>query len=225
MPKTNNELREQRILDAAANLFVHYGYDKTTVSDIAREAGISKGAVYLHFKGKEELLERLISREMKQFAMTWVDLIAEDPEGGTIGSMYKNMLVALNSNDFIATIFRQDERVLGSYLRQPMNLFKQPQKAHVSRFTFVQMMQEAGAIRQDIDPKVVAYIMNLLAYGLVAMNNVLPQESIPPTEDVIEGIADIMDRALTPETGSNSEAGKAVLNQIVNDAQQRHNDS
>lgn len=224
MPK-NNERREQRILHAAANLFVHYGYDKTTVSDIAREAGISKGVVYLHFKSKEELLESLISRELKQYAMTWVDLITEDPEGGTIGNMYKKMLVALNSNVFIATIFRQDERVLGSYLRQPTNLFKHPQKARVSRFTFVQMMQDAGAIRQDIDPKVVAYIMNLLAFGLVTMNDILPQESIPPTEDVIEGIADIMDRALTPETGSNSEAGKAVINQIVNDAHKRHSGS
>ena len=123
MPKMNNELREQRILDVAANLFVHYGYDKTTVSDIAREAGISKGAVYLQFKGKQELLESLISHEMKQYAMTWVNLITEDPDGGTIGNMYKNMLVALNSRVFNAAIFRQDERVLGSYSRQPTNLF------------------------------------------------------------------------------------------------------
>ncbi|MEM7028378.1 MAG: helix-turn-helix domain-containing protein, partial [Chloroflexota bacterium] len=43
MTKSDNKEREERILDAASNLFVHYGYDKTTVDDIAREAGVSKG--------------------------------------------------------------------------------------------------------------------------------------------------------------------------------------
>ena len=54
---TTNPERQERILEAAAKLMAHYGYDKTTVSDIAEEAGISKGAVYLHYKGKEELFD------------------------------------------------------------------------------------------------------------------------------------------------------------------------
>ena len=55
--------REQRILDAASRLIAHYGYDKTTVSDVAREAGVSKGAIYLHWKSKTALFEALLFRE------------------------------------------------------------------------------------------------------------------------------------------------------------------
>ena len=50
MAKSDNKEREQRILDAAAELFVHYGYDKTTVSDIARQAGVSKGGDLFTFQ-------------------------------------------------------------------------------------------------------------------------------------------------------------------------------
>jgi AcrR family transcriptional regulator len=60
-----NKEREKRILDAAAALFTHYGFDKTTVSDIAAEAGVSKGAIYLHFESKENLLEALLLRELQ----------------------------------------------------------------------------------------------------------------------------------------------------------------
>jgi TetR/AcrR family acrAB operon transcriptional repressor len=76
-------------------------------------------------------------------------------------------------------------------------------------------MQEAGAMRSDVDPKVVAHIMNMLAYGLVAMDDIIAPEMIPPTDELIEGIAQIMDRALTPADGGNSEAGKAIVRQIA----------
>jgi AcrR family transcriptional regulator len=45
----------QAILDAADHMFVRHGYRRTTIEDIAREAGIGKGTVYLHFAKKEEI--------------------------------------------------------------------------------------------------------------------------------------------------------------------------
>lgn len=44
-----------KVLDAAAELFERYGYKKTTIEDIANEAGIGKGSVYLRFGSKEEI--------------------------------------------------------------------------------------------------------------------------------------------------------------------------
>lgn len=212
MAKSDNEEREQRILDAAADLIVHYGYDKTTVSDIAREAGVSKGTIYLHFESKDDLFEGLLIRETMRYQEKWLDLIEADPEGGTIGGMYKNVLYALSANPFMSAMFRQDRRVLGSYLRKPGNLFRQRDQS--TRYQFVKMMQDAGAMRADIDAKVVAHIMNMLAYGLVAMDEIIAEELIPPTDDIIEGIAEIMDRALTPADETSNEAGKAVVRQI-----------
>ncbi len=219
MTKSDNEDRKQRILAAAADLLVHYGYDKTTVSDIARSAGVSKGAIYLHFDTKDDLFEALLIEELTAYNKRWLDLLESDPKGGTIGGMYKNTLYALKQSDFMTAMFKQDSRVLGSYLRKPDNFFRRQDQS--TRHKFVQMMQVAGAVRQDIDAKVAAHIMNMLAYGLVAINEVMDPEHIPPTADIIEGIADFMDRALTPEDGGDSEAGKVIVRQIAEAARQK----
>lgn len=220
MAKSDNEARRQRILDAAANLFVHYGYDKTTVSDIAREAGVSKGAIYLHFDSKDDLFEGLLLREMTTYSEKWLELIEADPRGGTLAGMYKNMLYALDSSVFMAAIFKQDGRILGNYLRKPDTFFRRNRQP--TRYEFVKLMQEVGGIRKDVDPKVTAHIMNMLAYGMVGMDEIMPREEIPPAEAIIEGIAEIMDRALTPEDGGNSEAGKAAVRQIFEASRQQY---
>jgi len=56
--------RKELIADAARDLFARFTYEKTTVDEIARSAGISKGAVYLEFPHKEEILVFLV-RQMK----------------------------------------------------------------------------------------------------------------------------------------------------------------
>ncbi|MCT7378446.1 TetR/AcrR family transcriptional regulator [Chelativorans salis] len=56
------EIRSAELLDCAQRLFFKHGYDNTTVNDIIREAGISKGAFYHYFASKEALLEALSAR-------------------------------------------------------------------------------------------------------------------------------------------------------------------
>lgn len=55
------DARRRTILDAAARLFRHYGHAKTTMAEIAREAGIGVGTVYLVFPSKEAIVEELSS--------------------------------------------------------------------------------------------------------------------------------------------------------------------
>lgn len=212
--KTASTARENRILDAAADLMAHYGYDKTTVSDIARAAGISKGAVYLHFESKDALFEALLQRELIAYSERWLTRIEADPRGGTLGGLYKNALYAINESAFMSAIFKRDKRILGSYLRQSDGFFRDAQYSD-NRFVFVQMMQEAGAMHAEIDAQIVAHIMNMLAYGLVAMDEVMDESRIPPTEALIEGIAIMMDRAFTPADAAGAEAGKRVVREIV----------
>ncbi len=57
--KTEDHERRAQILDAAERLFRHYGPGKTTIGDIAREAGIGVGSVYLEFSSKDEIVEEL----------------------------------------------------------------------------------------------------------------------------------------------------------------------
>ena len=56
------ESRRELILDAADRLLAHFGYKKMTVEDIAKEAGIGKGTVYLHFASKEEVVLSHVDR-------------------------------------------------------------------------------------------------------------------------------------------------------------------
>lgn len=51
-----------KILDVSFRLFREKGYDHTTIQDITQELGMSKGAVYHHFKSKEEILDRISDR-------------------------------------------------------------------------------------------------------------------------------------------------------------------
>lgn len=59
----NEEIRQesmQKIMDAAFLLIAKQGYDSTSISQIAAEAGVSKGLMYNYFDSKEDLLEQLV---------------------------------------------------------------------------------------------------------------------------------------------------------------------
>lgn len=57
------EITEARILDAAQRLFLEKGYEQTTIQDIVAALGdLTKGAVYHHFKSKEEILSAVCDR-------------------------------------------------------------------------------------------------------------------------------------------------------------------
>jgi AcrR family transcriptional regulator len=61
-PRGDAESRRAAILDAALRVFGQYGYRRTSMDDIAREAGIGKGTIYLSFAGKEEIFQALSQR-------------------------------------------------------------------------------------------------------------------------------------------------------------------
>lgn len=56
------ERRRAQVVEAAVRLFAAHGFDATTVEAVAREAGVSKGSIYLYFANKEALLNELIER-------------------------------------------------------------------------------------------------------------------------------------------------------------------
>ena len=196
-----------------ARLIERYGYNKTTVADIAAEAGISKGAVYLHFKSKEEAFEALLISAMFAFSKAWIETVEDDPDGGLIANMYINMLKAFDRVPFMSTIMRKDPTTLGNYLKKPGNFFEEQQSAGM-RHEFIALMQEAGAVRKDLDPLVTAHIMDIISYGLVTAADFKPSEQVPDTDQLIRGIADMMSRALTPDDGGNSEAGKQIIRKL-----------
>jgi AcrR family transcriptional regulator len=210
----DSDERETQILNAAATVIVRLGYDKTTMNDIAAEAGVSRATVYLYFKGKEELFEALVYREWMHYAQTWLENIDADPRGGTIGGYYRAVFRAINSRPLIASIMRRDRRVIGNYLRKPNNLFAWMESGSTTA-DFVRLLQGAGAVRQDLDPVVTGHLIDVISYGYLTIEDFKPVDAIPPYEVVLGAFADMMERLLAPEDGGNSEAGKVVMRQIA----------
>jgi AcrR family transcriptional regulator len=61
-PRGDAGARRAVILDAAQRVFGQYGYRRTSMDDIAREAGIAKGTIYLSFASKEDVFQALSQR-------------------------------------------------------------------------------------------------------------------------------------------------------------------
>ena len=60
------QARREQILSAARRCFIENGYHPTRMDDIAKEAGLSKGGVYFHFKSKREVFDSLVQEEFER---------------------------------------------------------------------------------------------------------------------------------------------------------------
>lgn len=108
--------REQLILHAAQELLLERGYHDTSMEEIAARVGISKGTVYLHFAGKEEMVFALLRRMTERyeqaldeiFASSWTPaaklraVLEYVYSGGAVGGMQRYL-------QLIGTIFRDPE--------------------------------------------------------------------------------------------------------------------
>ena len=211
MPSSGNSNpeREQRIFDAAAELFAHYGYAKTTIDDIAERAGVSKGAVYLHFRSKDDLLDRLLLRLSDQMMEDLIKQIESDPQGMTLFTLYRYSMLAVKTNPLLRALYIQDKRVLGDYLRRLQNakLTKQ-----TSTFTkeFIEQFQRAGLVREDVNLRALAYVLQAIRYGVLLMDDQTMGSETATVEEIGETIGYMLQTSFGTEKG-NSEAGKQAF--------------
>ncbi|MBY0164313.1 TetR/AcrR family transcriptional regulator [Paenibacillus lautus] len=70
-PSENERIRQmakEKILKTAMDLFIHQGYHATSISDVAKKAGTSKGLLYNYFSGKEGLLAAMVEERIASIA-------------------------------------------------------------------------------------------------------------------------------------------------------------
>jgi TetR/AcrR family transcriptional regulator, fatty acid metabolism regulator protein len=72
--------KPEQIIEAAVRVFARQGYFNSRVSDIAREAGIAAGTIYLYFKTKEDILITLFREKMAAFVSSMRRAIADEPD-------------------------------------------------------------------------------------------------------------------------------------------------
>jgi len=113
----------QQILDASLRLFSERGFARTTVRDIARQAGITDAAIYYHFESKQELLEALVEeRGFLSSLQNLARLQADAPLKETLHWTARGAINIMDQNrDFLRLIIMEglggDEAALEQYGR------------------------------------------------------------------------------------------------------------
>lgn len=215
------EDREQLILDVAERLILHYGFDKTTMSDIAKEAGISKGAIYLHYDSKDALFEAVIAKEINLYGEEALSWLNDDSETWSFINTYKHAIVAITKRKLLMAMIQNDERIFGSFLkRTQLNMMKI--KQGVSKDALLKM-QEVGAIRNTIDIDTIAFLLQALGWGIINASEFTEVDDIPPIEKWGEGLGQFLEHALIPDDGGNHEAGREIYKQATQEILERMN--
>ncbi|WP_306549482.1 TetR family transcriptional regulator [Desulfobulbus sp.] len=94
--KTKNDAKTTRnnILDAAARVLLRRGVARTSLIDIAREAGVTRGAIYWHFANKDDLLRTLWEGLLKEDDFFFQTLDVKD-ESDPLGFLVEQLFVFL----------------------------------------------------------------------------------------------------------------------------------
>jgi len=210
-------IRVEAILNTAAKIIIRRGYNKMTMSDIADEVGLSRGLIYLHFKSKDEVLEALIGREMLHYGELWLQHIETDPNGGTVASVYRSVIYALNHSPLMGAIVKRDEKTFGKYLRKQGNIFQSMQSPSLTR-DFLQALQDAGAVRKEVNVGAMAYLLDAISASLVDVTEPPVGVTVPDYDEIMATVVDMLERTLTPSEGANHDDAKIVLRKFAESA-------
>jgi AcrR family transcriptional regulator len=116
-----SETTRDRILDAAERLLARLGYRKTTMDDLAVEAGLSKRTIYLHFPSKEEAMLSTIDRIVDRLLARLGDAARA---GVDAGARIRRMLL-------LRVLFRFDS--VRGYYASIDDLFREIRPAYMAR--------------------------------------------------------------------------------------------
>jgi len=207
--RSRRQERADRILDAAAELILRWGYKKTTIDDIARQAGVAKGTIYLHWKTREDLFMALLTREDLKLAEDMKQRIASDPEGATLRGFVKQTTTALMKNPLMKALFLNDTDMLGEIANREYSSATYPQRIENYKI-YLEFLRSHGLVSTDIGIREQTYIFSAVWIGFLLVDPWMPDEFKVSDDEMVELLADTVQRALEPRntaTGSAKDAG------------------
>jgi TetR/AcrR family fatty acid metabolism transcriptional regulator len=145
--------KPQQIIDAAVRVFARNGFYNSRVSDIAREAGIASGTIYLYFKTKDDILVRLFRDKMAEFVGALRKQIAGAPDApAKLRRLVRLHFETLEANPNVAEVVQVE-------LRQGHKFFRGASAHEVSGYFELigSVLQEgvaAGVFRPDLPVKI-----------------------------------------------------------------------
>jgi len=151
----------QQILDASLRLFSERGFARTTVRDIARQAGITDAAIYYHFDSKRELLEALVEERGFLTSLQNLERVeAELPLKEMVQWMAAGAINLMDENrDFLRLIIMEglggDEAALEQYTRL-LDLWESALTVVLKRY------QEKGQLRTAPPDELARHIIYMI---------------------------------------------------------------
>ncbi|GAP61588.1 hypothetical protein ARMA_0011 [Ardenticatena maritima] len=199
MPPTAPEERRAKILQAAARVFAQQGFQAARMEDIAAEAGVAKGTLYLYFKNKDDLVLGLLEQF---FTVEFSSLHALLDAPGSVRERLEQLslhlaqetlamqdLLAIGYEFYAVAARRPDVReVLRAYFQQ----------WHEALATLLQQGVERGELRA-VDVDAAATTLIALFEGTVLLWFTDPQ-SVRLTYHLQQGIALFFD-GMTKQPG------------------------
>lgn len=96
-PQQRSTMTRELLLEAAQVIFVRDGYEKAALEDIARTAGKTRGAIYSHFKDKEEIFITLVEKQAVRRGAMLQEMLEElRPAGGLSSRSFQRFIGSVN---------------------------------------------------------------------------------------------------------------------------------
>ena len=189
--------RAERILGAAAELVERWGYRKTTIDDIAKQAGVAKGTIYLHWKTREDLFQALIRHENLKVAEDIKQRIANDPEGTTFHGTIKHSILATMKRPLWKAVMLRDTDILGELANKEMG--DALSRERLADFkTYLDFLQSHGLMRTDLSTEELYFILSALSIGFLLVDQFMPDDFKFSDEKTAEMLADSIQRTFAP---------------------------
>lgn len=189
--------RAHRILDAASSLIRRHGSDRITIDDIAREAGVGKGTIYLHWQGRDALFAALILREKIAMAEDIKRRLTHDPAGATLRGLLKHAALALIQRPLLKAVLLRDPDAYGKLARREQGSATSAEV--LAGFTnYLQQLREQGLTRLDLSLRAQAAIFGSIFVGFFLAAPLLPNTFRLSDDELAELMAETGHRALEP---------------------------
>ncbi|MEH3148245.1 MAG: TetR/AcrR family transcriptional regulator [Methylobacterium frigidaeris] len=177
--RSSQAVRREHILDAAETCFVRSGFHRSTMQDLAREAGMSPGNIYRYFESKEAVVLGLADREHERGCVLIEEMErADDRRGALMGILERYFLQASRE----MAILRVD--LWSEATRNPDIGAMIARIDEEARAWFVETLA-ALATSPDCDPDALYAAMNVVMKGLVV------DRALKPDHDPAPGIAQL----------------------------------
>lgn len=221
--QAKHEARANQILDAAATLLQRWGYNKTTIDDIARHAGVAKGTIYLYWKSREDLFVALFAREEQRLGEEIKERIAGDPDSPALRGFIKHSTLAFMHNPLMRAVVLNDEEVLGVWSNRELTSSTFAGRM-ASYDAFLEFLRVHGVVATDVEPRAQTYVLAAVWMGFLLIDRWMPPGYSFSDEEVAEMLAATVERALAPRTPGADGAARTIALRAITEALNRYID-